>query len=104
MPKGKTVGELNGWWALVFKITQILSAILMPLILALLLRWMPWVSRETILNEQFRANEPERREAMQEWSRARFQPRPLQGALILTNPVPVPELVRFSKPLAPRLN
>lgn len=62
--QSKCLGELNGRWALLFKVTQILWAILLPILLAVLLKWLPWITKEAILNEQYRAQEGERQKAM----------------------------------------
>lgn len=65
MPKpSKTIGELNGKWAFIFKLTQILWTILLPVLLFVLLNWMPWVTKQTILNEQFRSQEEDRKAAL----------------------------------------
>jgi len=63
-PPAKTLGELNGAWAFLFKLTQVLWTILLPILLAVLLSWMPWVTKQTILNEQFRVQEEDRKAAL----------------------------------------
>lgn len=55
----KTLGELTGKWAIIFKITQILWAILLPILLAVMVKWGPWVTQSTVLNNEFRTTHPQ---------------------------------------------
>lgn len=54
----KTIGELNGKWALIFKATQIMWAVLLPIMLVVMTQWAPWVTNSTILNNQYREGQP----------------------------------------------
>lgn len=55
----KTLGELTGKWAVIFKITQILWAILLPVLLAVMVKWGPWVTHSIVLNNEFRSTYPQ---------------------------------------------
>ena len=50
MPAKKAIGELNGWWALLLKI----SLAIFPVYCALFTGWAVWITSETFVNQAFR--------------------------------------------------
>jgi len=50
MPAKKAIGELNGWWALLLKI----SLAIFPVYCVFLTGWAVWVTSETFANQAFR--------------------------------------------------
>lgn len=49
------IGDINGKWSLLFKFTQVMWAIILPIFLAIMLKWGPWVTESTVLNNSYRA-------------------------------------------------